>query len=114
MRTIAYQYRLDNGTITGVTDVDLNIGTSPDQIPSTCRSTHYFSYSILSAVDPVITINANRCSSGGKTPQRTAALDDEGGFLIGTAYAGVSITPYLQLTSNLATGVDQWSSNGGY
>jgi len=114
MRTIAYQYRLDNGTITGVTDAGLNIGTSPDQIPSTCRSTHYFYYSIFSAVDPVISINAYRCASGGKTPQRTATLDDEEGFWIGTAYAVGVPTPYLQLTSNLATGVDQWSSNGGY
>jgi len=46
MRKLAMAYYLENGSFTGLTNTDVNVGTAPDQIPSACRSTHYFYYSI--------------------------------------------------------------------
>jgi len=94
IRKLAAAYRLERGTVTGVIASDLNIGTSTDQIPSTCsQSSHYFSYSVAAA-DPTITITATRCGTGtGKTP--------------GSTNAGTIV-----LTTNLTTGVDSWTGTG--
>lgn len=96
MRTLAYQYRLENGTITGVTDADLNIGAAPG-VPKypTCRETYWFAYLIASSTDPVIRLDAYRCTSGGKSPQAT-------GETFGSSANVIS------LSSNLATGTDAW------
>jgi len=100
IRTLAYQYRLENGTVTGFSDSDANIGSAADQIPMTgqCRSTHYFGYYVHSGatLDPVMYALAYRCTSGGKSPQGTVS------------------GCYLTLTSNLVTGADTWSSNCGF
>ncbi len=95
IRKLAYAYRLQNGTITGIADNDINIGTAQDQIPYTCRSSHYFWYDLGTVSDPTINIYAIRCTSGGKGPQGTAANA-------------------LRLTTNLTTGQDTWYSDGGY
>ena len=69
-RKLAYEYYLANGTLTGITDADLSVGGASSPIPSSCRSTHYFHYSIRGAVtDSVIEVGAWRCLTGGKTPQ---------------------------------------------
>lgn len=93
LRQLAVAYRLENGTIDGITDADLNIGSGSNQIPgpgpANCRSTHYFYYTTAGEVaDPVINLYAMRCTSGGKSPQ--------------AAYYQVRVI------CNLATGVDQW------
>ncbi|MDD5691940.1 MAG: prepilin-type N-terminal cleavage/methylation domain-containing protein [Candidatus Omnitrophica bacterium] len=70
MRDLAYQYYIENGSLSTITTADLNLGTSPDQIPSACRSTHYYWYNLRSD----LTTGANyafeawRCTSGGKPP----------------------------------------------
>ncbi|TAM41164.1 prepilin-type N-terminal cleavage/methylation domain-containing protein [bacterium] len=70
MRQAAYQYYLENGTLTGLTNNYLNIGTSAGQIPpnGTCASTHYFGYGSAST-GTQLDIYGYRCSSNGKTPQ---------------------------------------------
>ena len=78
IRNLAYAYRLANGTVTGMTDADVNIGTAADQIPSYlggCRSSHYFSYAVWGYIspDPWVVIYAYRCSAGGKPPQGSSA-----------------------------------------
>jgi type IV pilus assembly protein PilE len=89
LRQVAVAYRLENGTIDGITNADLGIGTGANDIPSACRSTHYFYYTTAGEVaDPVINLYAMRCTSGGKTPN--------------AAYYQVRVI------CNLATGVDQW------
>lgn len=69
-RDLVHAYYLDNGTRNGMTNGDLNMGTSLDQLPTACRSSHYFSYSLdnISGGDPQTLLNAYRCTSGGKTP----------------------------------------------
>jgi prepilin-type N-terminal cleavage/methylation domain-containing protein len=73
MRTLAYQYYLENGTLSPITSADLNIGTSSDQIPSSCRSTHYFWYNLRSDLTSgsSYAFEAWRCMSGGKSPNAT-------------------------------------------
>jgi prepilin-type N-terminal cleavage/methylation domain-containing protein len=89
LRKTAIAYRLENGTINGITNADLGIGTGANEIPSACRSTHYFYYTTAGEVnDPVINLYAMRCTSGGKTPN--------------AAYYQVRVI------CNLETGVDQW------
>ncbi len=99
IRKLAYNFYLENGTLVGVTDADMNIGSDSDQIPSVCRSTHYFAYRrvvLLCNTGSVVRCwLATRCTSGGKTPQRVGS----GG---------------LTLRINVETGVDTWTSNGGY
>jgi prepilin-type N-terminal cleavage/methylation domain-containing protein len=102
MRKLALAYRLANGTVTGIANSNLNIGTDADQIPGpasdNCRSTHYFRYTLNSGccTDPVVYLDAVRCTSGGKSPQ------------------GLAAGQYLTLQSNLVTGVDTWGGGAGY
>ncbi len=58
-------YRLQNGTIEGMTNADVNVGT---QVPSSCASTHYFWYTVGNITDPILNISGVRCTTGGKTP----------------------------------------------
>ncbi len=97
IRKFAAGYRLENGTIAGLTLALANIGPGLDQIPSVCRTSHYFSYAIAVA-DPTITVTATRCAPGGKTPNTTI----------------VPIPNYI-LISNLTSGVDNATTGtGGY
>ncbi len=98
IRKLAYEYYLQNGTITGMANSDINVGTASNQIPgpndSDCRSTYYFRYGISGyASNPTFVAYAGRCPSGGKPPQK--AYDDS--------------TSTLYLSSNFSTGVDYWS-----
>jgi hypothetical protein len=87
---------MEYGTLSGIAAVKLSLGTSMDQIPSTCRTSHYFSYTFGTAGGTAnFTGTATRCTSGGKVAQGTTA-----GTLI--------------LTTVMSTGVDTWSSPGGY
>jgi len=97
MRTLAYQYRLENGTINGLIAADVNVGLQPDQAPesSHCRSTHYFQYGVNQANEPFLQLCAWRCSSGGKSPQ---GLD----------------TNYICRDIYYDTGVETWETNGAY
>lgn len=93
MRKLAIAYRLANGSITGITNANLNVGTGADQIPGPtfCRSTHYFKYSRTILADPIIQLNANRCYGGlGKPPNGVAGMN-------------------LTLQTNLVTGEDVWT-----
>ena len=98
MRKLAYEYYLQNGTVTGISSDDLNLGTSSDKIPSACRSTQYFYYYKSVAVsNPVFRGVAVRCTANGKTPQWT----------------GDPTNPVVYLDSNLATGTDEWGRQAG-
>ncbi len=92
IRRLHAAYYLANGTRTGETSADLNIGSSVGQIPSSCTSTSYFRYTWANSSqgDPVIYVDANRCTSGGKAPS--------------------SDTPYYwRYWINPSTGAEQWS-----
>ncbi len=87
IRDLAYEYYIENGTLTSVTEVALNIGTSPDQIPGSCRSTHYYYYNLRSD----LTSGANylfeawRCTSGGKPPNGSQMRITLQGSMIGSS-----------------------------
>jgi prepilin-type N-terminal cleavage/methylation domain-containing protein len=71
MRTLTAAYFLANGSLTGISASDCNVGTAADQIPlsGNCRSSHYFSYNVEYYSPTRVILSAVRCSSGGKTPQ---------------------------------------------
>ena len=63
MRQLAYEYYLNNGSVTGITNNDLGID-------DTCTSTHYYRYAFRSAGPTYIYLDAHRCipGAGGKSP----------------------------------------------
>jgi type IV pilus assembly protein PilE len=58
---LAYEYYLNNGTYTGITNPDLNVD-------NTCYSTDYYRYT-SSTIASTVSLYAYRCTSGGKSPQ---------------------------------------------
>jgi len=97
LRNLAFAYRLANGTITGIANADVNIGTATDQIPSACTPTHYFRYEISGyTADPMFIATAYRCVAGGKTPQGSGGAYDN----------------YIQLRTYLDSGRDDWTIVG--
>jgi prepilin-type N-terminal cleavage/methylation domain-containing protein len=103
VRKLAFVYRLANGTITGMTYSDVNIGSASDQIPYPCRSSHYFAYDFWahpsSATDPVLRACASRCGVNGwgpgKPPQGT-----------------ISPLQGLCLQTDFSNGTDTWQTYG--
>jgi prepilin-type N-terminal cleavage/methylation domain-containing protein len=95
IRSAAAAYRLERGTLTGFNNTFAGIGTSTDQIPSACRATHYFNYTVTSAAGDTFTATATRCTAGGKTPNAATAFN-------------------LTLTTDFANGTDVWGGTGGY
>ncbi len=85
---------MDTGSIANCTPENLHIGTDTDMIPSSCRSTHYFSYTIIVALPNNVVFVANRCTSGGKSPD-------------------VSTARNLRLQVNYTTGEDTWTTMAG-
>lgn len=76
MRKVAYEYYLQNGTVTGISNSDLDIGTGSNQLPgpnqAQCRNTHYFIYYISGGTaNSLFRGVAWRCTANGKTPQWT-------------------------------------------
>ena len=93
MRKLAVAYWLQNGSVTGMTMTDLNIGPGADQIPGpdTCRGTHYFYYWANADSGPNhMNFVAYRCASGGKPPQGQGR--------------------YVLLWTNFVNGIEGWST----
>jgi prepilin-type N-terminal cleavage/methylation domain-containing protein len=72
IRQLVYQYWLGRGDLSAITNADVGIGSSSDQIPDSCRSTNYFYYSLAQQNPTWVEINADRCTSGGKSPNYTS------------------------------------------
>lgn len=98
LRKLAAGYYLEKGTVTGFDASAAGIGTSSEQIPSSCgQTTHYFAYSIIAASGTTLTTQATRCTTGtGKAP--------------GVSTGG----RFLQLTTIFPGGTDTWTTNAGY
>jgi prepilin-type N-terminal cleavage/methylation domain-containing protein len=94
IRKFAQAYYMEQGTLAGFANAAANIGAANDQIPSACRTSHYFQYAIGVAT-PSLTVTAARCTAGGKTPNAPAGAGN-----------------YI-LISNLATGVDDATQGTG-
>ena len=76
----------------------LGMGTIAGRIPTVCKQTNYFSYTISTAGQAdsgAIAFRADRCQSGGKTPD---------------APADGNVT----LTIDFVLGNDTWSTSGNY
>ena len=98
LRTTAAGYRLDHGNSNvGFTIARAGIGPNPDQIPSACTVTQYFSYAVSLATVDGVTMTATRCmaGAGGKDP-------------------GASTAGTLILQTNFTLGTDVWGGSGGY
>lgn len=96
IRTDAAAYRLENNnSCVGFDTTRAGLGTEPDQIPSSCRATHYFSYAVTSAAANGVTLTATRCKAAGKPPQVTSDFT-------------------LILTNDFVAGTDVWTGTGGY
>ncbi len=96
LRKMAAAGYMGAGTVAGFSDQALlGIGLSNDQAPSSCRQSHYFTYGSVQSGTAGITFVATRCTTGGKTPQYTAANT-------------------LFLISALDTGIENWTSAGQY
>jgi prepilin-type N-terminal cleavage/methylation domain-containing protein len=72
------------------------IGAGDEQVPSACRTTHYFLYNVDNAAAANFTASASRCTAGGKTPDSPTA--------------GLNLT----LETNFTQGTDTWGGSGGY
>ena len=66
MRTNAYAYWYENGSLATVTSASLGIGT--DSLPGSCVNTRYFYYAFQNALANHVCVYAMRCQSGGKSP----------------------------------------------
>ncbi|MBI4981852.1 MAG: hypothetical protein HZC15_01705 [Candidatus Omnitrophica bacterium] len=82
-----------------VTEAELNIDQGGSfvegEVPGTtqgCKTSHFFSYSVTASTASAITIRADRCTSGGKTPDSTAGK-------------------YISITVSYVTGGATWSTN---
>lgn len=102
IRTQAAGHRLQYGSLDGSTgrpvfsNTYAGIGNEEEQNPSVCRPTHYFSYNVNSVTSAnSFLATATRCTSGGKTPNASAAVN-------------------LTLTTNFSNGQDTWGGSGGY
>lgn len=96
IRTMGAAYRLEHGNaVANFSANDAGIGGATDQIPSGCTGTHYFSYAITATSGDTLTVTATRCTGSGKAPQGPSANT-------------------LTLTTNYGSGVDTWTSSGGY
>jgi len=64
MRTLAYQYYMENSSIDDATNEDMGVN-------DTCSSTDFYSYHIYHSSAGEINLTAERCTSGGKSPNST-------------------------------------------
>ncbi|MDD5691995.1 MAG: prepilin-type N-terminal cleavage/methylation domain-containing protein [Candidatus Omnitrophica bacterium] len=67
MRQLAYQYYLENGSLSGITNADVGM-------TNTCTSTDFYNY-YVSVYLPlgVVKLVASRCTSNGKTPNASSS-----------------------------------------
>ncbi|MDD5155787.1 MAG: type II secretion system protein [Candidatus Omnitrophica bacterium] len=63
MRQLATEYYWKNGSMDGLLDEDLGVN-------NTCTSSHYFKYR-QSHLSNMVSLNATRCTTAGKTPHAT-------------------------------------------
>lgn len=81
IRSAQEAYKLDYGAYTGT------IGALSAEVPTTCTTTHYFSYNTTTTE-----ATATRCASGGKVPQG----------------------PSTQYTITLTYATNAWGGTAGY
>lgn len=60
MKQLAYEYWLNNGSVTGITNADVGVDY-------TCKSSDFYKYYAVEYMTGV-GLAADRCTSGGKTP----------------------------------------------
>jgi len=99
LATAYYQY---HGTMTGFGIDEAGIGLGFDQIPFSCRTSHYFNYFIDNGAthDNFLRIVANRCltGAGGKNP----------------GWNGAVAQIHLTSTMGGAAPIDTWTLNPPY
>jgi prepilin-type N-terminal cleavage/methylation domain-containing protein len=61
MRSLTYEYYLNGGDLTSLTNADLGVD-------SACHSTDFFKYLLGTQTSTYVNLHAWRCTSGGKAP----------------------------------------------
>lgn len=96
---LAAAYRMEYGNFpvanTTIFNTYIGLGTGADQFPTVCKGSHYFNYSVSTTGNDNVSVNAARCTAGGRTPQ-------------GGTWAGWN----LNLTSNLTSGIASVTGTG--
>jgi prepilin-type N-terminal cleavage/methylation domain-containing protein len=72
MRDCAIAHYIEYGTVATMSNADFGLGSDSTSIPTSCVSTNYFSYGWSTPPGDTskrIALLADRCTSGGKTPQ---------------------------------------------
>ncbi|MDD4894280.1 MAG: hypothetical protein PHW54_03080 [Candidatus Omnitrophica bacterium] len=77
MRKLAYEYYLKNGALSGMTSSDLGVD-------GTCDTTNFYRYNIAGATGDYVSLQAYRCTVGGKSPNTTRAYWYYGWYYPGT------------------------------
>lgn len=86
---------MEDGDTTSCNVTNLRIGTANETLPSACRRSHFFTYSVSGNTGNTATFIATRCTgSNGKTP----------GLSSGTGN--------VNLTVDYQSGTDTWRSTG--
>jgi prepilin-type N-terminal cleavage/methylation domain-containing protein len=66
MRNLAYEYYLNNGNMSAITNADVGV-------TNTCTSTDFYRYYIVDVAAASLNMIAFRCTSGGKAPNASTA-----------------------------------------
>jgi len=99
LRTLCAAKWVEFANVSECTNANLGVTNLTGDIPSVCNTTHYFNYSVLPSADSVV-FTANRCSTGGKTPNLPASI--------------TSGSRILNLTCNYSSGTTDWKSSWIY
>ena len=79
-------------------NANLSLSSGQDGVPTACRASHYFSYTVVAESEDRAWINGTRCTSNGKTPNYTAS----------------ATAPWIALYVNFTNGTAVSSNSGIY
>lgn len=75
VRTTAAGYYMDTNDLTTFDNDEAGIGSEDKMIPDSCGETHYFYYDVTNTSTDGLMIMAERCTSGGKSPDAPSAAN---------------------------------------
>lgn len=86
IRSMAAGMYMNNYNITGFDNNEAGIGSSSEQVPSVCRSTHYFYYNITNHDASNLTVVAQRCTKASSTRGKDPDATTDGNLTLGVDF----------------------------